>query len=174
MTKPFENIKDFETTYREYYNPLVNFVNKYINNFENSKEVVQFTFVKIWENKDKIEVHSSPKSYLFQVTKNSMIDYIRKNKNHLSNTELDTNDLNILDDNGKQLDPYIVRQAVENCLKDKKDKSREIFILNKFEGLTYEEIADYLRISKRSVEDNISKLLIHLKKELRNHPDFFD
>lgn len=109
-TKPFENIKDFETTYREYYNPLVNFVNKYINNFENSKEVVQFTFVKIWENKDKIEVHSSPKSYLFQVTKNSMIDYIPKINNHLKNTELDTNDLNILDDNGKQLDPYIVKQ----------------------------------------------------------------
>ena len=174
MIRPFENINDFESTFREYYNPLVNFVNKYLNNFENSREVVQSTFVKIWENKDKIEVHSSLKSYLFQVTKNSMIDYIRKNKNHLSSVELDTNALDVFDDNGKQLDPYIVRQAIEYCLKDKKAKSREIFMMNKFEGLTYEEIADYLNISKRTVEDNISKILVHLKEELKNHSDFFD
>lgn len=174
MSKPFENIKDFEAIYREYYNPLVNFVNKYINNFENSKEVVQFAFIKIWENKDKIEVHSSPKSYLFQITKNSMIDFIRKNKNHFNNLELSLNDLNVFDDSGKPLDPYIVRQAVEFCLKDKKEKAREIFMMNKFEGLTYEEIADYLQISKRSVEDNIGKILIHLKKELKNHPYFFE
>jgi len=174
LSRPFENINDFEVTFREYYNPLVNFVNRYLNNFENSKEVVQATFVKIWEHKDKIEVHSSIKSYLFQVSKNSMIDFIRKNKNHLNNTELDTNKLDFFDDDGKSLDPYIVRQAIEHCLKDKKEKAREIFMMNKYEGLTYEEIADYLNISKRSVEDNISKILAHLKEELKNHPDFFD
>ena len=112
MSRPFENINDFEATFREYYNPLVNFINKYLHNFENSKEVVQATFVKIWENKDKIEIHSSTKSYLFQVTKNSMIDHIRKNKNNMNNIELDTNAIDLLDDNGKSLDPYIVRQAI--------------------------------------------------------------
>lgn len=174
MSRPFENINDFEITFREYYNPLVNFVNKYLSNFENSKEVVQSTFVKIWENKDKIEVHSSLKSYLYQVTKNSMIDFIRKNKNHLNSVEFDTNLFDVYDDNGKSLDPYIVRQAIEYCLKNKKEKSREIFMMNKYQGLTYEEIADYLNISKRSVEDNISKILVYLKSELKNHPDFFD
>ena len=174
MSKPFEHIKDFESIYKEYYNPLVNFVNRYINNFENSKEVVQNTFAKIWENKENIEVNLSVKSYLFQITKNSMVDFIRRNKNHLNNIELSLNELNSFEDSDKALDPYIVRQAVEICLKDKKDKAREIFMMNKFEGLTYEEIADYLNISKRSVEDNISKILIHLKKELKNHPYFFE
>lgn len=174
MSKPFEHIRDFEAIYKEYYNPLVNFVNRYINNFENSKEVVQYTFVKIWENKENIEVHSSAKSYLFQITKNSMVDFIRKNKKHANHSELSLNELNVFDDSGKALDPYLVRQAVEICLKDKKEKAREIFMMNKFEGLTYEEIADYLHISKRSVEDNIGKILIHLKKELKNHPYFFE
>ena len=47
-------------------------------------------------------------------------------------------------------------------------------MMNKYQGLTYEEIANYLNISKRSVEDNISKILIYLKSELKNHPDFFE
>jgi RNA polymerase sigma-70 factor (ECF subfamily) len=74
----------------------------------------------------------------------------------------------------EQLDPYIVRQAVENAMKDMKDKSKEIFVLNKFEGLTYEEIADYLNISKRSVEDNIYRVSQQIKERLKNHPYFFD
>ena len=55
-----------------------------------------------------------------------------------------------------------------------KPKAREIFKLNKFEGLTYEEIAEYMKISKRSVEDNMSKIMIYLKEELKNHPDIFN
>jgi RNA polymerase sigma-70 factor (ECF subfamily) len=72
------------------------------------------------------------------------------------------------------LDPYIVRQAFELAMIDLKDKPREIFRLNKFEGLTYEEIADYLNVSKRSVEDNVAKVSNHLKEKLKNHSYFFE
>ncbi|MBK9582695.1 MAG: hypothetical protein IPO48_12540 [Saprospiraceae bacterium] len=45
-----------ENVFKEYFNPLVNFVNKYLHNIENSKEVVQITFVKIWHNREQIEI----------------------------------------------------------------------------------------------------------------------
>ncbi|MBK7807843.1 MAG: hypothetical protein IPJ51_16340 [Saprospiraceae bacterium] len=69
MLKPFENINYFESIFKEYFNPLVNFVNKYLNNFENSREVVQMTFVKLWANRSNLEVRSSVKSYLFKLPK---------------------------------------------------------------------------------------------------------
>ena len=175
MQKSIGNITEFESVFKEYFNPLVNFVNKYLNNYENSREVVQLTFVKLWNNKDGLEIKSSLKSYLFQMTKNTMIDFIRKNKNHLKMAKLESVDTEYMAfENEQYLDPYIIRQAIEKCLKDLKPKAREIFELNKFEGLTYEEIADHLQISKRSVEDNISKILKFLQEELKNHPDFFE
>ncbi len=175
MSKSFENISDFEDLFKEYFNPLVNFVNRYLNNFENSREVVQMTFVKLWENRSNFEIRNSTKSYVYQTAKNAMIDFVRKNKNHMNAFEIEGALVHDLpDDNSSYLDPYIVRSAIEKCLQQLKPKNREIFELNKFEGLTYEEIADYLQISKRSVEDNIAKTLKFLKEELKNHPDFFE
>ncbi len=104
-----------------------------------------------------------------------MIDYIRKNKNILNAKELESSiATELIDEQNEYLDPYIIRNVVEKCLNTLKPKAREIFELHKFEGLTYEEIADYMKISKRSVEDNMSKIMIFLKEELKNHPDFFD
>lgn len=175
VLKPFVNKGDFEGVFKEYYNPLVNFINKYLNNIESSREIIQMTFVKIWNNRENIEVRTSIKAYLYQIAKNSMIDYIRSNKNNASNIELNIKQLEeYAEDEATDLDPYIVRQAIEKALSPLKPKSKEIFIMNKFEGLNYEEIAEYLNISKRSVEDNISKVIKHLKEELKNHPYFFD
>lgn len=174
LQKPFENKADFEIIFKEYFNPLVNFVNRYLNDFENSREVVQSTFIKIWKQKDEIVIKTSAKAYLYQVTKNTMIDFVRNPKNVKSGELTDQLISNIEDVTEEHLDPYIVRQAFESAMKDMKDKSREIFIMNKFEGLTYEEIADYLNISKRSVEDNIYRVSRHLKENLKNHPYFFD
>ena len=175
MSKPFENSNYFETVFKEYFNPLVNFVNKYLNNFENSREVVQMTFVKLWSNRTNLEVRFSVKSYLYQTTKNTMIDFIRKNKNILNAAELENSIVTeLIDEQNENLDPYILRQAIDKCLRNLKPKAKEIFELHKYEGLTYEEIADFLNISKRSVEDNISKILKYLKEELKNHPEFFD
>jgi len=175
LSKPFENSNYFETVFKEYFNPLVNFVNKYLNNFENSREVVQMTFVKLWSNRTNLEVRFSVKSYLYQTTKNTMIDFIRKNKTILNATELENSIVTeLIDEQNENLDPYILRQAIDKCLRNLKPKAKEIFELHKYEGLTYEEIADFLNISKRSVEDNISKILKYLKEELKNHPEFFD
>jgi RNA polymerase sigma-70 factor (ECF subfamily) len=175
LSKSFENIREFELVFKEYYNPLVNFVFKYLHDYENSREVVQITFVKVWENRYNLDIKTSMKSYLYQAAKNAMIDFVRKNKKNMSTTEVEDNILTSLsDDQASHLDPYILRQAIENVLKELKPKTQEIFRLNKFEGLTYSEIAEYLNISKRSVEDNVAKTLKQLKDELKNHPDFFD
>lgn len=174
LQKTFSDKSDFENIFKEYFNPLVNFVNRYLNNYENSREVVQNTFVKIWNYRNQIEVKTSTKAYLYQMTKNSMIDFIRSKKNIIS-VDLTDKQIEFLQETTEDdLDPYIVRQAFETAMSDLKNKPREIFTLNKFEGLTYEEISSHLNISKRSVEDNVARVSKHIKDKLKNHPYFFD
>ncbi len=166
------NKVEFEKIFKEYFNPLVNFIYRYLNDYEQSREIVQVAFTKLWNNREKLNINTSFKSYIYSTTKNTMIDYIRKNKYHSKSIELDHN-LEIEDSCEEEFDTYLVRNIVETSLNKLKPRTKEIFILNKFEGLTYEEIAQYLGVSKRAVEDNMAKTLVFLKEELNNHPELF-
>jgi RNA polymerase sigma-70 factor (ECF subfamily) len=170
-----QNNLDFQKIFKDYYNPLVNFINYYLNNIDDSREVVQNVFFKLWENKESLNVRISFKSYIYQSAKNTMIDYIRANKKHKGHTEVDTELIQRIEDsNHTEPEPYIIRTEIQKLLLEVKPKNREIFELNKFEGLTYEEIADYLKISKRTVEDNVSRTMIFLKEKLKNNTELFN
>jgi len=170
LGKELQNIVEFESLFKEYFNPLVNFVNSRLNNWENSKEVVQMTFYKLWNNRNKIEVHTDIKSYLFQATRNSMIDFIRREKKFVEVEVLET----VPDEEVRnEMDPYLIRNAIFKAMEVLKPKTKKIFELSKFEGLTYNEIANTMDISKRSVEDHMAKAMIQLRKELEKNDIIF-
>lgn len=166
--------KEFEEIFKQYFNPLVNFINQYLKNYENSREVVQITFLKIWEKRETLKIQSSVKNYLYRSAKNSMIDYIRKYEkiNKISDDE-DRILKNLPETDDSFLSPFIIRSEILKALNELKPKNKEIFLLSKFEGLTYEEIALHLNISKRSVEDNIARALGKLKDQLKENPEIF-
>lgn len=169
----YQTPEEFEVLFKQYFNPLTNFAYKYLNNWEDAKEVVQDTFAKVWNTRHNINVHTSIQSYLYQATKNSVIDFVRKTKKH-SRTEDDTNlSEEAIPENSSSLKPYLIKQAILEAMEQLKPKNKEIFRLNKMEGLTYKEIAAHLNISERSVEDNISRALKILKKELENNENLF-
>lgn len=167
--------EEFEALYKQFYRPLVNFINQYLNNLENSKEVVQITFLKLWDKKDTLEITSSFKNYLYRSTKNAMIDYLRKYEKMDVISDEDSKILNNLSaTNENLLSPYIIREEIVKAMEHLKPKNREIFRLSKFEGLTYEEIANHLNISKRSVEDNIARAITKLRDIISQNPNIFD
>lgn len=161
----------FEKLFKEFYNPLCNYVNRFINDREDCKEIVQNTFLRIWENREQLKITTSVKGYLYRATKNSMIDFIRKNKNVQSINEDVLH--KVVDDNPDELSPYLIRSAIIKASNKLKMKNKEIFLLHKFEGLTYPEIAKHLGISKRAVEDNIARAYRILRDELRRNPNLF-
>ncbi len=170
MNQGFSDINSFETLFRTYFEPLVNFVNSRINHYENSEEIVQDTFMKLWDSRDTLVIRTSVKSYLYQATKNTMIDFIRKSK-HIN---VDIDSINHIPIEGEvDLDPYIIRSELEKALLTLKEKNRIIFKLNKFEGLTYKEIAEHLNMSERGVEDNISRAVKSLKDILKDNKHIF-
>ncbi len=171
MSSPFISESKFEEVFKTFFGPLCNYVNSYIKDWENSREIVQGSFMKIWENRDKIEIETSLKSYLYSSVRNRMVDYIRVNKkdedyrNSLSADEID--------DRVEEIDSFLIREEILKSLNKMKPKMKKIFTLSKMEGLTYSEIAAYLNISKRAVEDNVAKALVLLKNDLRHNKEIF-
>lgn len=167
---PFSE-SNFEQVFKTYFGPLCNYVNSYIRDWESSREIVQGTFLKIWENKDSININTSVKSYLYSAVRNRMIDQIR------SNQKLDAykNSVTIdeIDENPSDINSYLIREEIMKSLDKLKPKMKKIFSLSKIEGLTYGEIAAYMNISKRAVEDNVAKALRLLKDDLQGNEVIF-
>lgn len=180
MTQSKKSIKinseqEFKEIFEKFFNPLVNFINQYIQNIENSREIVQITFLKLWDKKDSLTIESSVKNYLYRSAKNAMIDYIRKyEKLNIVSDEQERLINNLPDHDDSYLSPYLIRNEIYRAMEELKPKNKEIFRLSKFEGLTYEEIATHLNISKRSVEDNVARATIKLKEILLRTSNIFD
>lgn len=171
MNKSPFNESNFEEVFKTYFGPLCNYVNSYIKDWESSREIVQGTFMKVWENRDTININTSAKSYLYSAVRNRMIDMIRSNK------KLDEykNAANVdeIEENIDHMNSFVVREEILRSMDKLKPKMRKIFSLSKVEGLTYNEIAAYLNISKRAVEDNVAKALKLLKEDLEGNELLF-
>ena len=163
------NRESFRTLFEDHYDLICNYLNAQTRDWDLSQEVAQKTFVKVWEKRKDISFTSSPKSYLFQAARNTLIDHYRSHKSASTNAEQYSDQqeqvavLDMADDGGLGV-THKIAWAVDQL----KPKTREIFLLNKQEGLTYEEIADYLNISKRTVEYNMKNALIQLKELLKD------
>jgi len=172
MSKIFNSNETFEGIFKQYFNPLVNFVNSHINNWEDSREIVQNSFMKIWRSKDKVEINTSVKAYLYQTTRNGMIDFIRSSKKDATIKEtLLHQSQNFREE--ERLDSMIIRDEINKALARLKPKNKRIFELSKMEGLTHKEIAAHLNISVRSVEDNINRATNLLKEMLEETSNIY-
>lgn len=165
------DIAAFSNLFDETYTPLCFFANKYISDLDKSRSLVQQLFVDLWVKHEKLKIHSSPKTYLYQSVKNRCIDYLRKEKNTILNTEESH-------ENSKSV-PFhdLVEEAEINdhinaAIYRLPEKCREIFMLCRFEDLKYAEIADKLNISVKTVEMQMGIALKKLRSELYVHQIF--
>ena len=174
MDTPFKERHAFRELFEQFFNPLVNFVySRYIKDYEISKDIVQATFAKIWEKRETIEISSSVKSYIFQATKNKALDHIRANSEKLMELQDDFRDYDIADDNvDRDANSFMIREQIVFALEDMKPKMKKIFELNKFRGFSYEEIAEDMEISKRTVESNMAKAFAILRVKLKESEIF--
>lgn len=129
-----------------------------------AEDIVQSVFIRIWKNLDRIVLKSSLKSYLFQSARNATIDYIRKNGHKVESLD----GVDVMDqDEGISFDAeaenYLLRERLMGAIEKLKPKTQEIFKLHKLEGLTYPEIAEYMKIPQRTVEYNIYTAISQLK-----------
>lgn len=70
----------FGQVFNTYYERLCNYANTFLNNMDEAEEMVQGTFLTLWEKRDMIEIHTSVKSYLYQAVHNQSLNRIKHEK----------------------------------------------------------------------------------------------
>ena len=151
--------------FQKYYNPLCNFAASIVNDNKVAQDVVQEVFTKIWDKKDELNIKVNEKSYLFQAVKNRSIEVLRKQKLDVSINKIDYDRIY---NNSKAIDEqaqkFMLKEFLYKSIKQLPPKCQEVFILNKINGLTYQEISEEKSISVKTVENHIGKAYRKLRE----------
>ena len=161
----------FRYFFDKYYAELCNFVNIYLKDTVLSEEVVQDIFVYFWENKSKIKVSSSVRSYLFSATKYRSLNMLREQKSFERLKEKIKHEKSIVPDQELETFPNVedFRNLLDKAIQELPDKCRTIFLLSKKEELSNKEIASRLNISVKTVESQMTIALKKLRSTLYPH-----
>ena len=159
----------FDYFFERYYQGLCVYAVKITGSEPASKDIVQDFFLRFWENRRNIEIHSSVKAYFIQSIHNRCLDYLSFHNirsAYLSNQLTTVNDDQLVDYPLLDLE---LKDLIEKEINRLPKAIRTTFIQNRFGELSYKQIADKENISVKTVEYRISKALTHLRKELKDY-----
>lgn len=167
----FDRIKQrdrsaFNTLFRKYYTALCRFSFATCLSQEDSEESVQEMFVNLWEKAPTIDISISVKAYLYTSTRHHTLNAIQKQQTELRHLNEYSEQVNTVDQTEERQDAEI-SELIQSGVRTLPDKCREIFILCKQEGLTYEEISAYLNVSEKTVDNQMGIALRKLREFLR-------
>lgn len=146
---------------------LVSYAFRFLDTMEESEEVVQEVFVKFWDKCDSLAEDSSIKSYLYRSVHNTCLNQLKHEKvrdnyrSYVINFMESTEEI-MLEEEGTTES----WDTIMNAINDLPPRCSEIFKLSRLEGLKYQEIADHLEISIKTVEVQMGKALKVLRESL--------
>ncbi len=164
------DLRAFEECFQEHFTPLTFFAKKFVIDLDSSKEIVHDVFVRLWEKRETIDPNNSVKSYLYTSVHNRCLNYIRDQKKinsnieHLEDFHADSNW-----EESDSLQELELEEKINATIQTLPDRCKEVFLLNRFEGLKYKEVAEKLGISVKTVEIQMSKALKILRKHLSDY-----
>jgi len=156
--------------FRSHFKGLCFFAQKYVKDIDTAKEIVQDAFLSMWEKRDTIDLDRPVKSYLTMVIHNKCTNYLRDNRKFDSNILEIENLLDVPEyESTDSLVTDELKEKIDSALNDLPEKCREVFVLNRYENLKYQEIAEKLQISVKTVETQMSKALQHMRVRLAEY-----
>jgi RNA polymerase sigma-70 factor (ECF subfamily) len=150
----------FELLYDALYNYALNFVKE-----EDAEELVQEAFLMIWDRRKMIDEDFNVKAYLYKSIHNQALNHIRHLKvvgQHVAEEVY----LNSAIQRAKEPNPFLAK-ALNDYIELLPDRSKLIFKMSRVDGMRHKEIAQALSISEKTVEVQLRKARIFLKKILK-------
>lgn len=160
--------KSFDTLFKLYYKELCHYSWKFVRSKDAVEDIVQKVYIQLWMKRKHLLMNESVRGYLYKSVRNESLIYLKSTE--IRKTYESAYSKDGIDQENDETAAEVFAQKVRQKLADLPEKCKEIFILSRFDGLTYDEIAGYLAISKKTVENQMviayKKLRELLKPEL--------
>lgn len=161
----------FDRLFEDYCDRLHHFVISIIKVPQLAEDIVQEVFIKIWEKRSELDQHKSFKSFVFSIAYNETISVIRRKKtenNYLEQIKEIVSENKILNTPQLEMEFQEINNHIEKVLRDMPERRQQVFRLSREDGLSYREIAEKLKISKNTVENQMVAALKTIRKKIGN------
>ena len=158
----------FEILFRKYYEVLCNYSFSFLENKSFAEEAVSEVFVKLWTKRKEISIRKSPQSFLYTSVKNKSIDILRKNANRQDFVQYDVQLMSANYSPEEEMQYKELAVAIKKCIEKLPPQCKNIFLLSRDSQMTYQEIANKLGISIKTVKTQMYRALKKMKSLLND------
>jgi len=157
----------FEKLFKKYYMPLTRFAWRYVNCKAVAEELTQELFTDLWEERESWDIDGSVQAYLYSSIRNRSLNHIKHQKvkqkyDPLWMEEKENPTIRFVDERREQEISEAIIHAIENL----PPRSKMTYKLHRYDGLTYQEIADVMEVSVKTVESQMTRTLKILRDRL--------
>lgn len=163
----------FEKIFKMYFKNLHAFAYTFTKDDVIAEEMVQNVFFKIWEKKDQLQIDDSLKAYLYRSVHNESLNHLKHLKIKTSfQIQYSGNMESSNQDASNQMMASELEDKIQKAINELPQQCRTIFQMSRFEHLKYQQIADQLNISIKTVENQMGKALKVLRLKLVEYLPF--
>lgn len=159
--------KSFETMFRSYYAVLCKTSYRIVGDEDEAEDIVQHVFCLLWEQRGLLEIRQSVLAYLSKSVINHSLNRLRTKGNQVKRDDafglMTYSERNYTQES---VDFKELQKTVDKVVNALPEACRLVFVLNRYEKLSYREIAEKLNISVKTVENHMVKALRHMRKYL--------
>jgi RNA polymerase sigma-70 factor (family 1) len=167
MTQAAGMEEAFKALFHQEYSGLCRYAVSYLKDSYLAEDVVQETFIKIWEKKQEMIASADLRFYLVTAVRNNCINVLRKQKAQpltlTEHTHEPEPEIQLTAMQHKELADERARK-ISQALELLPPKCREVFLLVKMQGMSYKQVADLMDISQKTVENQMGKALKTLRE----------
>lgn len=151
------NRKEYNQAVEKYSGRLYGFIVRTTWNEQNARDLVQDTFLKLWENREKV-VHEKVKSWLFTVAHNLTINFVKKysRQDYVEDYRLERGE--------NQNKRFEHQDVINQCLLQLSPLQKNIILLRDLEGYNYKEIGEILNLN----ESQVKVYLFRARKKMKD------
>jgi RNA polymerase sigma-70 factor (ECF subfamily) len=161
------NRSKYEEIFREHYDGLFRYCNTMISEKEEVEDIIQNVFVELWQQRDKLQIHTSLKAFLYKSVYFKCMNAIKRNK-VVNKYQQQINFTDFTQEN----DPVLLEEVGEKikiATESLPEQCRKIFLLSREDGLKYNEIAQTLNLSPKTIENQMGKALRTMRNALAEY-----
>jgi RNA polymerase sigma-70 factor (ECF subfamily) len=158
----------FQQAFYQHYEPLCRYAFALVKEYDASEDIVQETFLRVWEKKQELVGTDGLNFYLFGAVRNNCLSFLEKKQKNivgeLTGDEIADTSMERPPEKESGKDYHtLLQEAMDNL----PPKCREVFVLSRVSGLTYQQISETLDISVKTVENHMGKALRILRSFIR-------
>jgi RNA polymerase sigma-70 factor, ECF subfamily len=164
------NEASFEVLFKTNYKPLYAYAFTMVKSELLAEEIVQQVFFKLWEKKEQLSISSSLKAYLYKAVHNDSLNALKHRKVKLTYSKETTYQMrNQVEDHSSPIIAKELTEKIRVALNELPEQCRTIFQMSRFGALKYQEIADQLGLSVKTIENQMGKALKVLRFKLAEY-----